>query len=255
MPVLLLVCVINAFVFLSAAIFLFPTVLIKSVLCQRCSQPGVLFPVMLTFDDGPDPLYTPRLLALLDQFHVRAVFFLVAEKAATYPEITAQIISRGHCIGLHGWHHHNMLFKGPRSTKKELETGLALLQKSLPGQSPVLWYRPPFGMCNLFTLYHARRKGLQTIFWNVITGDWSLKNTAPQIAGRLRRLTGPGSIILLHDSGQGTGGDPGAAEHTLAALEEFLPEILRKGCRFVLPHQCFLSWKIGKKGDLWKRKE
>ena len=120
--------------------------------------------VMLTFDDGPDPRYTGRLLDLLARYHVPASFFVTAEHALACPELIAEMKRRGHLIGFHSASHQNALLTAPRTVQKDFER-MKLAADYLG--VPFRWYRPPWGHANLMTRYEIRQYGLRLVLWGL----------------------------------------------------------------------------------------
>ncbi|HVJ49892.1 polysaccharide deacetylase family protein [Desulfitobacterium sp.] len=182
---------------------------------KRQYQPGVA----LTFDDGPDPTYTPRLLDLLDRYQVKATFFLVGERAAQHPELVQEIVTRGHQIGVHCQVHQHAWLMSPWKTWQVWTKGIATLER-LTG-SPIHWIRPPWGTFNLFTFLWFKHHKLRAILWSTEGHDWEARRTPEQIAERILHKVQEGGIIVLHDSG----GDSAAPENTLRAVELLLQRI------------------------------
>ncbi|HML47538.1 MAG TPA: polysaccharide deacetylase family protein [Clostridia bacterium] len=191
--------------------------------------------LMLTFDDGPDPRYTERLLGILEKNGVRAVFFVVAEKAAQCPGILSKIAGAGHGIGLHSLEHRDAWLSGPAYQKKEFERSLAIMEGL---GCKAAYYRAPWGHLNLTSLALARKHRLKIMLWTVMAQDWEKASTSQRILERLFKRVKGGSVICLHDAGGDRRAAPGAAEHTLQAVAEFVPLMLKKGFRFVLPEGC-----------------
>ena len=160
--------------------------------------------VVLTFDDGPDPEMTPRLLDLLDARGLKAVFFLVSDQARRYPELTREIAARGHQIGYHGKDHRHAWITGPRQTGRTLSAGRADLEAVLG--HPVQFMRPPWGVVNLMTIRWLRKSGMTAVGWSAQGQDWKLTD-AEAIAGRILRRVHEGTIILLHDARKHTDGE------------------------------------------------
>ena len=181
--------------------------------------------LLLTFDDGPDERYTPRLLAILRQNGIKAIFFLPGFKAARHPELVRQIVEQGHQIGFHGYWHRNPWRLGFFATRRDFRQGMALWH-SLGINS--VFYRPPHGNITLANWFYARKFSLRPLLWTAIIGDW--RNIGKdEIVSRLEKKVGDGAVICLHDSGQDTGGEEGAPLGTLAAVEKFIPLALSKG--------------------------
>lgn len=176
--------------------------------------------IALTFDDGPDPVYTPQLLDLLEKHGAKATFFIVGSKARTYPDIVREIHERGHVIGIHNDIHRSNWFFSPFSFKKQLHSAQATITE-LTGE-PSMYYRPPWGHFNLFTLYTI--KPLRTIMWTAIPGDWKESVQPASLADRLKRERKSGAIITLHDSGTTFGADEHAPANTVKALKLFLTD-------------------------------
>ncbi len=170
-------------------------------------KPGEL---ALTFDDGPNPTWTPRLLELLAAHETRATFFLLGSHAHAAPELVRRIIAAGHLVGNHSWDHPNLaLTPGARIHEQLRRTSQALEQ--ITGR-PVRYFRPPFGARRPAVLRAARELGLLPVLWNAMTSDWSepsAKRIASRLTGKIDRLArrGRAANIVLHDGGHL---DPGA---------------------------------------------
>lgn len=183
---------------------------------KRQFTPGVV----LTFDDGPDPDITPLVLDILDRYQVKAVFFIVGQRAALYPELIRLIHSRGHILGAHCQHHRFAWLVMPRRTWREWDECVAGLEH-LTGEE-VKWIRPPWGTFNLFTWLWLRIRRKQAILWNVEGHDWQVHRSPEDIAKRILGQVQPGSIVLLHDCG----GEMGAPVNTLHAIDLICPRIV-----------------------------
>jgi peptidoglycan/xylan/chitin deacetylase (PgdA/CDA1 family) len=149
--------------------------------------------VALTFDDGPDPEYTPRLLDILERHHARATFFMVGKNAESYPELVQRVAQSGHAIGNHSWDHPSFpLISGlkRRAQIRACARAIAPYGKRL--------FRPPYGMQNLVSRLDAALLGYQVVTWNVVTTDWCGGN-AVSIAEQVERQVRPGCVIVLHD--------------------------------------------------------
>ena len=216
---ILAIIVIVVLLFLVYAVL--PTVIMRVFSLGVFNKSTVPGKIALTFDDGPDPQHTPRLLTLLHKYHVKATFFVVGEFADNHPEIIKRMVQEGHSIGIHHYRHKSNWFLTPWQTKYQCERTAEVIEK-ITGRSPV-YYRPPWGHMNLFAYFVARPYKLVT--WSEILGDWSLKLGSDRLYERLHRSLYDGSIIVLHDSNQSPGADEGAAGIMIDTLEDFLSEV------------------------------
>jgi peptidoglycan/xylan/chitin deacetylase (PgdA/CDA1 family) len=162
-------------------------------------RPGEL---ALTFDDGPNPAWTPQLLDTLASHDVRATFFLVGRYAQAAPDLVRRIQDAGHLIGNHSWSHPNLAVTGADRVRQELARTSETLEQ-ITG-SPVRWFRPPFGRRRPVVLKIARSLGMTPVLWNAIATDWS-EPSADKIAQRMiakidrNQRRGWATNIVLHD--------------------------------------------------------
>lgn len=173
--------------------------------------------IALTFDDGPNPAWTPRLLDVLAEHDVRATFFLLGGFAQAQPELVRRIAAEGHLIGNHSWSHPHLSRTSADKVREELLHTSTVLEQ-ITG-APVEFFRPPFGARRPAVFRIARELGLKLTLWNAMTSDWS-EPSADRIADRLAQrvdgLTRSGCAvnIVLHDGGhraQGTNREPSVA--------------------------------------------
>ncbi len=164
-------------------------------------RPGEL---ALTFDDGPNPAWTPPLLDVLASHNVRATFFVVGRFAEAAPDLVRRIHSAGHLIGNHSWSHPNLAVTGVARVRQELLQTRDMLEQ-ITG-SPVSWFRPPFGGRRPVVFKIAHSLGMTPVLWNAITTDWrepSAEKIAQRLAAKIDRNQGRGwaTNIVLHDGG------------------------------------------------------
>jgi peptidoglycan-N-acetylglucosamine deacetylase len=155
--------------------------------------------VALTFDDGPDPKTTPRVLDILAQRKQLATFFVLGWKVDAYPDLVRRIHASGHQLALHGYHHDRLYsFKTPRAVQQDIERCQDAVERAA-GVRPVL-FRPPIGQASPRTFAGARRAGVELVGWSVRSGDGLRWMTSEAVAARvIPRLEG-GAIVLLHDA-------------------------------------------------------
>jgi peptidoglycan-N-acetylglucosamine deacetylase len=178
--------------------------------------------IALTFDDGPNPAWTPRLLDELARHNVQATFFLLGGFAQGEPDLVRRIAAGGHLIGNHSWSHPDLSRTSPAQIREELcRTSETLRQ--ITG-APIRFFRPPFGARRPAVFRIARELGLTPVLWNAMTSDWS-EPSAERIAARLGKkidgLTQSGRAvnIVLHDGGhRGQGANRGPSINAASAL-------------------------------------
>jgi len=164
-------------------------------------RPGEL---AVTFDDGPNSAWTPRLLEILASHGVHANFFLLGSRAQAEPALVRQIVAAGHLIGNHSWSHPNLALAAASRIERELSRTSQTLEQ-ITG-SPVRFFRPPFGARRPEVLRIARRLGMVPVMWNAMTSDWN-NPSSDAIASRLIRTIdrlaqrGRAANIVLHDGG------------------------------------------------------
>ncbi len=185
--------------------------------------------VALTFDDGPHPEHTRRVLDVLDDYGVKACFFVLGSKAERHPEIVGEIVARGHEVGIHGYEHDRLLsLRSPKRIEAELARALAVVEQAT-GKRPTM-LRPPVGHVSPRTETAASRLGLDIVAWSVRGRDGLAKATASAVTARVVRGLRPGAIILLHDAAEHDDRRPVAAE----ALPAILRAAAGQGLSFAL---------------------
>ena len=198
----------------------------------------------ITFDDGPNPAITPKLLDLLAKHNARATFFLVGKFVRDCPELTKEILASGHTLGNHTDSHPNLFLCGRRKTEEELRHCTEAIRHAA-GVEP-RWFRPPFGFRSPWLHEIVKRQGMQTAMWTLIPGDWRAKpaewliERMNPIAEHARRKLVPGTgnggeqsgdILCLHDGYHRH--QNGDRARTVAALEYWLPRWSDLGLEFV----------------------
>ena len=187
--------------------------------------------VALTFDDGPHPVYTPKILEILRRYKVKATFFLIGERVEQFPQIAQQIVSEGHEVGNHTYSHPNDL---PREdwnkVRLEIEKCSAAIER-VTGVRPK-FFRPPRGFLNYKVLTLAQIEGYTVVFWTV-SADHKDAPTPKAMANRVLKLVHPGAIILMHD------GRIPSRWKDVKALPLIIEGLQKRGYKFVTVSELF----------------
>lgn len=217
----------------------------------------------LTFDDGPDPEWTPRLLDLLEAHGARGTFFLVGKAAARHPELVARMVGAGHAIGNHTWDHVSLPLLKRRGRRAQIRWCEEVLAPHLSSGEKRLGkemklFRPPYGHQSLASQLDVLALGYGIVGWSIVAEDWR-DDPAEALVERVRRRLCPGSIVLFHDTLATTDNHRHRDRTpTLQAVETLLrepggyryvtvPELLRRGRA--------LRWPWYKRSDLaWLRR-
>lgn len=147
----------------------------------------------LTFDDGPDPEWTPRLLDVLERHGARGTFFMVGKSAARWPELVARVASAGHAIANHTWDHPSLPTLRGRYRRRQIRW----CEEALAPHGVKL-FRPPYGHLTPAVQLGARLLGYRVVTGNIVAEDWR-DDSAETLVERVERRLGPGAIVLLHD--------------------------------------------------------
>jgi peptidoglycan-N-acetylglucosamine deacetylase len=184
--------------------------------------------VALSFDDGPHPVHTRRILDALDAHGAKASFFVIGEKAARHPDLLREIAERGHELALHSWSHDRHLYlRDPAGIARELERSIEVVELAT-GRRPTL-FRPPIGFSTPRTRAAVRLLGLRVAGWSVRAFDGVASASSRAVAERVARRLEPGAIVLLHDAAERGDREPASVE----ALPAILAAISERGLRCV----------------------
>lgn len=170
--------------------------------------------VALTFDDGPDPVSTPSFLDALDTLGWKATFFCLGQQVRRDPDLTREVLARGHELGVHGDAHTSHLRRPATWTVPDLLRARDLVAETT-GIEP-RWFRPPYGALAASSLVAARQARLRTVLWTSWGRDWRPEATATTVVADVERTWHRGATVLLHDSDITSA--PGAWHAALDAL-------------------------------------
>ncbi|GGM13274.1 MULTISPECIES: polysaccharide deacetylase family protein [Micromonospora] len=173
--------------------------------------------VALTFDDGPDPNYTPQVLQVLREYQIKATFCVVGENAQNHPDLVRDIVAEGHTLCNHSWNHDVLLGKrSPDVIRADLIRTNQAIRAAAPN-APIVWFRQPGGAWTYPVVSVAQELGMVPLHWNVDPSDWRAPG-ANRIATVLHTYVAPGAVVLLHDAG-------GNRQGTVDALRSALPTL------------------------------
>jgi peptidoglycan/xylan/chitin deacetylase (PgdA/CDA1 family) len=175
--------------------------------------------IALTFDDGPEMRYTPRVLAILRRAHAKATFFLEGRKILAHPGLARQIVSEGHAVGNHSFSHTHMDSESRSSIRMEMEACARTLRPL--SSDTYLMFRPPWGELTSDIVAEARRHHERIILWSAALEHHEALSPGSMVR-RILKLVKPGTIALLHDGG-------GNREKTISALPLLLDELRKRG--------------------------
>lgn len=183
--------------------------------------------IAITFDDGVDPVMTPKVLDILKRYDAKATFFIVGEKAVRHAEIVKRIVAEGHGIGNHSYFHRWYFpLKSTSEIYVEIEMCKLALEKSAGFATKL--FRPPFGVTNPMVGRAARRAGVVSIGWSIRSLD-TMGHPIVQVRERVARQVAGGKVILLHDNRAGAD----------VLLEGILIDINKKGLRTATINELF----------------
>jgi peptidoglycan/xylan/chitin deacetylase (PgdA/CDA1 family) len=205
-----------------AAAHLLPSVAAAAPLQHRlmrdlCGRSGSRH-IALTFDDGPHPDGTPKLLDQLAALDVRATFFVLGRHLAHHPDVVDRIRADGHELAVHGWTHRPHLLRTPADISADLRHATRAIGAAA-GVPPRYW-RPPHGIPTGAGLATARALGLRPVLWTDDARDWRAEASPRSIRRRLGDRVAPGAVVLLHDS------DAYSAPGSWRAVVDVVPELV-----------------------------
>ncbi len=182
--------------------------------------------VALTFDDGPDPRWTPQILDVLRRENVRATFFMVGDYARARPDLVRRVAAEGHRIASHSMSHPNLLTVSDAVERRQIVDSADLLDR-IAGPGTVRCFRPPYGNHDATTVRTAKERGLATVLWSRDGQDWSQPGIDAIVRGNLdARFDGGRGVVVLHDGGA-------RRAQTVTALPKIIDALRARGYTFV----------------------
>lgn len=180
--------------------------------------------IYLTFDDGPTPEITERVLEILDNHHIKATFFCIGDNVRKHSEIVQKIISKQHSVGNHTYSH----LKGWKTSTKSYISNTEACEIKLNSLFKIRnskLFRPPYGKITPWQSYKLRKLGYKIIMWDVLSRDYDASISAEMCYENVVKTVSSGSIIVFHDSYK-------AKERVLISLEKTIETLKRKGYKF-----------------------
>jgi peptidoglycan/xylan/chitin deacetylase (PgdA/CDA1 family) len=187
--------------------------------------------IALTFDDGPNPEYTPQILKILAQHNARATFFVVGTWAAKYPNLIRRTVAEGHEIGCHSWSHADFTRLSADEARQQLHRWEQVVNPLLPTRARQ--FRPPYGAVNASVRAMAAQMGYTIALWSSDTNDWR-KPGADAIYNHAMAAARDGAVVLMHDGG-------GPRHQTVAAVRRLVPALQSRGYQLVTMSQLHSS--------------
>ena len=186
--------------------------------------------VSLTFDDGPSPEWTPKILDELKTSNIKATFFLIGHHVQKYPDIARRIVSEGHEIGNHGYAHSVMFYYTPAEIEEEIKYTEYVIRE-ITGVTTKI-FRPPKAWLRKVVKEKIKSMGYNVILWSLNSKDWVMfnhKNIAKYISSHIKN----GDILLFHDSGNVSKTEGGKRTQTVKCISLLAKMLREKGYEFV----------------------
>lgn len=185
--------------------------------------------IYLTFDDGPNPESTPKILELLKKYKVKATFFVTGINVEKYPDLIEKIIMMGHSVGQHGYNHCHPWKTDPYTFLKDLLKYQKIFNKFFTSSNKVQLYRPPYGKLNILNLIYCFITKKRIIFWNIDPKDYN-STSSYLIAKFVTKQLAPGGVVLLHDGRSNQ--ESSSVDITFNAVELILKTAIEKKLNF-----------------------
>ncbi|MGW0768871.1 polysaccharide deacetylase family protein [Streptomyces sp. NPDC002676] len=183
--------------------------------------------MMLTFDDGPNPDYTPHILNTLAKYDVRAMFFVCGECVVDNKKLVARMADEGHVVGNHTWTHPLLTTLNRRQIRSEMARTSDAIEDAY-GERPQ-WFRAPYGAWNRAAFQLGAEMGMEPMAWTIDSTDWMEPGTNT-IVHRVESGAAPGVVVLSHDAG-------GDRSQSVKAIREYLPYLIDSGYHLTVPRR------------------
>jgi len=186
--------------------------------------------VVLTFDDGPSPIWTPKILDELKSENIKATFFMIGHHVQKYPEIAKRVVDEGHIVGNHGYAHSVMLYYTPAEIEEEIKYTEHVI-KEITGFT-TKYFRPPKAWLRQTIKKKVKSMGYETVLWSLNSKDWVSFNHK-SIARYISKNIKNGDILLFHDSGNVTSTEGGSRLQTVKTISLLARTLREQGFEFI----------------------
>jgi peptidoglycan/xylan/chitin deacetylase (PgdA/CDA1 family) len=183
--------------------------------------------ILLTFDDGPNPGTTEKILFTLDKLKITSLHFCVGENIDRYKDLVNNILEEGHAIGNHTYHHKTLTSISARDTLEEINSVNSLMRQDYSYN--IKYFRPPYGRINFKTKMIMDETGMKCVMWNLITYDY--KNDIKRVKFSIDNYLQNNSIIVLHDNNK-------SSDFIVDSIKYIADTVAAKGFEFGAPEQC-----------------
>ena len=224
----LILIIILALLFFITSLFFDEAVFVRKGTFYRAKASDKI--VALTFDDGPSPIWTPKVLDELKEAQVKATFFMLGSHVERYPEIARRVLAEGHEIGNHTYDHHVLLYYKMDELEKEIR-GAEKAIKNVTGQT-TRYFRPPKAWLTGAEKQKIKDMGYEVVLWSLNSKDWVTFHDK-QITSYILKHIQPGDIILFHDSGGVFTAEGGNRKQTVKTIPRLVKKLKERGYRFV----------------------
>ncbi|MDO8489562.1 MAG: polysaccharide deacetylase family protein [Candidatus Omnitrophota bacterium] len=221
------------FIFIALGLSLFTVFFDQAVIVRRDTIYRVLSKekvAALTFDDGPSPVWTPQILAVLKAADVKATFFMIGEHVQRFPELAKSVAEQGHEIGNHTYDHRGIFYYKPDELDKEVKEAEEII-KSVTGIK-TKYFRPPKAWLTRQEKFQLKDMGYETVLWSLNSKDWVTFDDRYIVKYILHHIQ-PGDILLFHDSGGVFKPEGGNRKETVKAVSRLIDKLKEQGYRFV----------------------
>lgn len=180
--------------------------------------------VYLTFDDGPDPIFTPQILNILENEQAKASFFVIGQKAQQHPKIVQQTNQGGHTVGIHAFEHKRLFYQMKTYLIEQIRYSKCIVEQII--QQPVRHFRPPYGIFSPRLIQVCQLLDLNLVMWSIMSYDFDKRVSDKFILKFIEKKTSPGDFIVFHDG-------HGNSERTVRILGSAIRLLKEKGLKII----------------------